>query len=77
VLHSVHFKSVVTSDKTVYDVVTIERSMKNLTALSLLQMRLCQENLEGSKNKPYNAYACLYLHLNCLIGTILGFILLG
>lgn len=55
VLHSVHFKSVVTSDKTVYDVVTIEQSMKNLTALSLLQIRLCQDHLDGSKKKLYSA----------------------
>jgi len=55
VLHSVHFKSVATSDKTVYDVVTIEWSMKILTALSLLQMRLSQGHLDASKNKLYSA----------------------
>jgi hypothetical protein len=53
VLRSVNFESVVTSDKAVYDVVTIERNMKNLTALSLLQVRLCQDHLDGSKNKLY------------------------
>jgi len=55
VLHSVYFKSVATSDKTVYDVVTIEWSMKNLTALSLLQMSLSQGHLDPSKNILYSA----------------------